>query len=90
MRGAAGGRRGRAQVTEQMLRALGAATCADLLAMRGALGALFSAISADFFVAAALGVGRTHHAELVREGEVRARAGQGAPFARARAPSPLK
>jgi len=85
MRGAAGGRRGRAQVTEQMLRALGAATCADLLAMRGALGALFSAISADFFVAAALGVGRTHHAELVREG-----AGQGAPFARARAPSPLK
>ena len=59
------------QVTEQTLRALGAATCADLLALRGVLAALYSAISSDFFVAAALGIGRTRHTELVREGEVR-------------------
>ena len=57
-------------MTEQTLRALGAATCADLLAMRGVLAALYSAISSDFFVAAALGIGRTHHSEMVREGEV--------------------
>lgn len=58
------------QVTEQTLRALGAATCADLLALRGVLAALYSAASSDFFVAAALGIGRTRHSELVREGEV--------------------
>ena len=59
------------QVTEQTLRALGAATCADLLALRGVLAALYSAISSDFFIAAALGIGRTRHSEMVREGEVR-------------------
>ena len=60
-------------MTEQTLRALGAATCADLLALRGVLAALYSAISSDFFVAAALGIGRMRHSEMVREGEVPAR-----------------
>ncbi|KAK9834297.1 hypothetical protein WJX81_004273 [Elliptochloris bilobata] len=58
------------KVTEQTLRALGAGTCSDLLALRGVLAALCSTISSDFFIAAALGVGRTCHSEMVREGEV--------------------
>ncbi len=57
------------QVTEQMLRALGVSVCADLLRHRGLLRALFSKLSMDFFLSAALGLGSTSHAPAVREGE---------------------
>jgi hypothetical protein len=37
-------------VSEAVLKALGIATCGDLIAQRGLLGALFSDISTDFFM----------------------------------------
>ena len=42
-----------------MLKAFGIETCAGLIASRGLLAALFSPVSTDFFMAAALGIGRT-------------------------------
>ncbi len=41
---------GPAQVSEQVLSALGVEVCADLVAKRGLLAALFSPISVDFFM----------------------------------------
>ena len=58
------------QVAEQQLNALGIQTCADLLKMRGTVSALFSEITADFTLAAALGLGSTTHQPASREGEV--------------------
>lgn len=43
------------QVSEQVLKALGVEVCADLIANRGLLAALFSPISADFFMEVGLG-----------------------------------
>ena len=57
------------QVSEQTLRALGVTKCADLLAKRGLLGALYSSIATDHFMAVALGVGHTSHSEPAKEGE---------------------
>ncbi|KAK9800914.1 hypothetical protein WJX73_010443 [Symbiochloris irregularis] len=57
------------RVTEGMLRQLGVTKCADLLASRGLLGALYSDIATDHFMAVALGIGRTTHGEPAREGE---------------------
>ena len=58
------------QVAEQQLNALGIQTCSDVLRMRGTIGALFSEITADFILAAALGLGGTTHHPPSREGEV--------------------
>lgn len=42
-------------MSEQVLKALGVEVCADLIANRGLLAALFSPISADFFMEVGLG-----------------------------------
>jgi hypothetical protein len=57
-------------VSEQVLKALGVDVCGDLVAKRGLLAALFSAVSMDFFMAAGLGVGRTEHGDAVEDGAV--------------------
>ena len=57
------------QVTEQMLRALGVTRCADLVACRGLLGALYSSIATDHFMAVGLGIGATLHSQAPQEGE---------------------
>ena len=53
-----------------MLKAFGIETCAGLIANRGLLAALFSPVSVNFFMAAALGIGRTQHGEPVEEGAI--------------------
>lgn len=59
-----------AQVSEQVLKAFGIETCGGLIANRGLLAALFSPVSVNFFMAAALGIGRTQHGEPVEEGAI--------------------
>ena len=58
-----------AQVNEQMLRELGITKCADLLTSRGLLGALYSTIATDHFMAVGLGIGAAQHGEPPKEGE---------------------
>ncbi|BDA41352.1 probable DNA polymerase IV at N-terminal half [Coccomyxa sp. Obi] len=58
------------KVSEQVLSALGVEVCADLVTKRGLLAALFSPISADFFMEVGLGVGRTQHSAPVEDGAV--------------------
>lgn len=58
------------QVAEQLLNALGIQTCADVMRMRGSLSALFSEITTDFTLSAALGLGGTSHHPPAREGQV--------------------
>ena len=57
------------QVNEQMLKALGITKCAHLIASRGLLGALYSSIATDHFMAVGLGIGATMHGALPKEGE---------------------
>lgn len=52
-----------------MLRAMDIHTCSDLLTHRALLRALFSKLSFEFFMSAALGLGSTSHALPLREGE---------------------
>ena len=59
-----------AQVAEQLMNALGVQTCTDFLRMRGLVSALFSDITADFSLAAALGLGGTTHEPPVQNGAV--------------------
>ncbi|KAF6260719.1 hypothetical protein COO60DRAFT_856036 [Scenedesmus sp. NREL 46B-D3] len=49
------------KVSEQTLNALGITTCGQLLQQRGLIAALFSSISARFFLGAGLGLGHTQH-----------------------------
>ena len=57
------------QVSEQTLRALGVTRCADLLTSRGLLGALYSDVATDHFMAVGLGIGGTRHSQPPQEGE---------------------
>jgi DNA polymerase kappa len=49
------------KVSEQTLNALGITTCGHLLQQRALISALFSNISAHFFLSAGLGLGHTQH-----------------------------
>jgi DNA polymerase kappa len=49
------------KVSEQTLNALGITTCGHLLQQRALISALFSSISAHFFLSAGLGLGHTQH-----------------------------
>lgn len=51
-----------------MLKAVGVATCADLLTHRALLAATFSPLSLNFFLTAALGLGATRHSEPEENG----------------------
>lgn len=56
-------------MAEQTLKALGVTKCSDLTASRGLLGALYSGIATDHFMAVSLGIGGTRHSDPVKEGE---------------------
>jgi DNA polymerase kappa len=49
------------KVSEQTLNALGITICGHLLQQRALIAALFSSISARFFLSAGLGLGQTQH-----------------------------